>query len=175
VTDADGRDLRGSGWVRAQTLARRRIFLYHYSLLFPRQVSNKHRYYSALFGHRTNWAQSYDTLQNPYRVHNVERYPSWLERYTGAHPPQVRSMWRDLLNGQHGQSFPIRHTEDIERLDATLSYRSGRMLLRLIGPLVYYSRWAAVQMAVRSPAPLKLGVKRLLREIRSVAAPRSRV
>ncbi|MCD4761346.1 glycosyltransferase family 2 protein [bacterium] len=47
VVDDKGRDLRGVKWVRAKNLEKRNIYLYHYSLLFPKQVEEKARYYAA--------------------------------------------------------------------------------------------------------------------------------
>lgn len=174
VVDRAGVNLRRSGWVRAHTLARRGVFLYHYSLLFPQQASYKSRYYSALFGHRESWAQrSYSTLQDPFRVHNVELYPSWIERYTKGHPPQAQLMWRDIVAGRFA-ALQIRQTDDIERLDASPIYRGARALLKLVGPLVYYSRWVAVELISRTPKPVRLYLKGLLNQMRGAALPRSR-
>lgn len=151
VLDPRGVDLRRVGWVRAHELARRSIRLYHYSLLFPRQVSQKTHYYASLFGRNPAWAQrSYTTLQNPYRVHTVDRYPSWLERYRGQHPPQAQAMWDDIRSGAYGATFPLRPTDDIERLHASPSYRLGRALLRLVGRPAFFGRRVAVKAALMS-------------------------
>jgi glycosyltransferase involved in cell wall biosynthesis len=161
VLDQRGVDLRRIGWVQAETLVRRSIYLYHYSLLFPRQVLQKSRYYSSLFGHNPFWArQSYDTLQRPYRVHNVDQYPSWLERYTGTHPPQALAMWEDLRAGMFGAAFPLRQTTDIERIDATFSYRLGRMLLRLVGRYGFFTQLAVTKAVIVSRAILRKLLRR---------------
>ena len=63
------------------------IALYHYSLLFPSQASDKAEYYKN-WGLAGDWfdgsrrwlAESYLTLRRPHRVHNVYRYPSWLQQ-----------------------------------------------------------------------------------------------
>jgi hypothetical protein len=175
VVDPRGVDLRRSGWVRASALARRGIFLYHYSLLFPQQASYKSRYYSALFGHRESWAQrSYSTLQDPFKVHNVDRYPSWIERYTGGHPPQAQAMWQDIAAGRFAGTLQVRATDDIARLDASPAYRAARAFLRLVGPLAYYSRWAAVGAIARTPKPVREQLKSMLNQMRGASAPRSR-
>jgi hypothetical protein len=45
VVDEQGRDLRIKGWLSGEDMAWRGIFMYHYSLLFPRQVLEKNIYY----------------------------------------------------------------------------------------------------------------------------------
>ena len=45
VVDEQGRDLRSLDWVRAEEMAGRGVFMYHYSLLFPWQVEQKVRIY----------------------------------------------------------------------------------------------------------------------------------
>ena len=52
VTDASGRDLRAGHWLDAAATAKSGIRLYHYSLLFPKQVMDKSDYYA-----HADWAQ----------------------------------------------------------------------------------------------------------------------
>src|SRR3546814_15502157 len=80
-----GRSLRELRWVDDRMMAAQGIYLYHYSLLFPTQVQEKCDYYQ-----HADWAQRHEAvfwaqevfakLRRPFRVHNVYRYPSWLER-----------------------------------------------------------------------------------------------
>jgi glycosyltransferase involved in cell wall biosynthesis len=46
VYDAEKRDLTTANWIEGEQLARNGILLYHYSLLFPKQVREKCEYYS---------------------------------------------------------------------------------------------------------------------------------
>ena len=119
VVDERGRDLKTLNWVRADEMARRGVFLFHYSFLFPWQVEQKTRLYQDEkpdhYADIVEWAnRSYFGLERPYHVHDLYWVPSWLERYSGEHPPQVIEMMNDVLAGRTAQS--ARETEDIERL-----------------------------------------------------------
>lgn len=90
VINFDGIDLINLGYMQGSELQKQDIYMYHYSLVFPQQVNTKSSYYSDVkwgtFAHMNLWAdQQYTRLQNPYRVHNVYQYPSWLERYSAFH------------------------------------------------------------------------------------------
>ncbi len=60
VVDTAGRNLRDVNWISGERLAKKGILLYHYSLLFPKQVVDKCRYYGqAAWAHRSKadqWA-----------------------------------------------------------------------------------------------------------------------
>lgn len=136
VRDASGRDLRDGNWLDAKTTAGMGIRLFHYSLLFPKQVIEKCDYYAtAPWANREGaieWAEhAFLTLRRPYRVHNVYTHPSWLQRYRGPHPDQVMTMMADLrANG----SVVLRETSDIERLLGSRAYQIGRFALRVLDP-----------------------------------------
>src|SRR3546814_2140668 len=101
-------------------MAAQGIYLYHYSLLFPKQVQEKCDYYQ-----HADWAQRHEAvfwaqevfakLRRPFRVHNVYRYPSWLERYAGEHPQSITAMRRDIAAKR--LLVELRKIDDIERLD----------------------------------------------------------
>lgn len=132
VVDAVGRDLRQQHWVRAQDMLARGIHLYHYALLLPKQVREKSEYYS-----RAEWArrqgalewadEAFFALRRPYHAHNVYEYPGCLYRFTGAHPPQVVQMWRDLSDPQ--SPYDLRPRDDIEALLNSRRYQLGRALV----------------------------------------------
>lgn len=131
VLDAEGRDVRSLHWADAAAMRRAGIFLYHYSLLFPHQVRDKVEYYSnwGLFGEwysgLARWlADSYLTLRKPFRVHNVYRYPSWLERFRGSHPPQVEEMLARC--GDSTAEWTLRPMEDAEVLLSSRWYSVRR-------------------------------------------------
>ena len=138
VHDSQGRDVMQLKAICAKALAQRGIFLYHYSLVFPKQVREKCEYYS-----QTDWASVPDApkwatevfleLRRPFRVHNVYRYPSWLERYSGTHPPQIEALRQDLKLNRH--SVAVRQTEDIESLLNSFHYQIGRRWLKIVFPI----------------------------------------
>lgn len=139
VLDDQGRDLRRVRPINGVTTARRGIFMYHYSLVFPQQVLEKSDYYAkAAWARRPQalqWAQEvYVGLQRPYRVHKVYKYPSWLERFRGVHPAQIQALRADIAAGR--VQIELRPTDDIERLLDSPRYRLGRLLLKLLDPFV---------------------------------------
>jgi hypothetical protein len=137
VVDEAGRDLRSGRWLDADETAARGIRLYHYSLLFPKQVLEKCDYYAhADWARRVGaveWAnEAYLTLGRPFAVHNVPGYPSWLERYRGPHPDEVRRMMADV---RADGSIALRQTADIDRLLNSPWYRLRRAAIRGADPL----------------------------------------
>ncbi len=138
VLNSQGQDLRDFNWVTGPYLAKQKIWLYHYPLIFPKQVQEKSRYYDA-----ANWVQrdamqewaneTFMNLQHPFRVHNVYDYVSWLERFEGRHPPQINEMRNDLASGKI--AMDTRHTDDIEDLLRSPAYRLGRTTLKALSPL----------------------------------------
>ena len=140
VQDAQGRDMRDIKWINGYALADRGIFLYHYSLVFPKQVIEKSEYYGVAQWNQwqdsKRWVrESFLTLRSPYRVHNVYQYPSWLDRYIGDHPPQIEALRQDIKSGR--VHIELRPTEDIESLLRSPRYRSGRAILKFAGPLAW--------------------------------------
>ena len=157
VVDPQGRDLRGLNWVDGYEMARQGIILYHYSLLFPKQVVEKCEYYGqAEWANRSQaqrWAQeAFLELRHPYRVHNVYKYPSWLEHFGGDHPAQIQALRADLEAGR--LDFELRSVDDIERLLRSPVYRVGRLVLKVVDPPVQAVKlWAwRLANAVRDPA-----------------------
>jgi hypothetical protein len=145
VLDALERDTRTLRWLDARAIARMGIIMRHYSLLFPFQAREKVEYYSnwGLYAgsfesaETERWLRdSYLTLRRPYRVHNVYRYPSWLEPYRGPHPPQIVQMMSDIDAGR--VCVEARPTDDVTKLLGSPTYMAGRELLRLAEPL---DRW----------------------------------
>lgn len=133
VYDEKGRDLRSLHWLTGEEMERRHIVMRHYSLLFPKQVIEKCNYYGAAgWAQRSRaaeWARTtFLQLEQPYRVHNVYDYPSWLEHFDGAHPPQIEALRRDIARG--AVDVEVRRHDDIERLLRSPCYVVGRFLLR---------------------------------------------
>jgi hypothetical protein len=67
-------------------------------------------------------------LKNPYRVHNVYEYQSWLERFDGKHPPQIQALMNDIKSGV--VKTEVRKTDDIEKLLRSPVYKIGRAFLK---------------------------------------------
>jgi len=142
VINERGQNLRDLGWVRAVTLQKQNIFLYHYSLVFPRQVVQKSNYYQNAewndFKEMDHWVEnSYLKLKNPYHVHNVYKFPSWLERYKGDHPQAIYNLWDELVNQKTNTDIHFRKTDDIEALLSSSFYIIGKICLKIIG-LLYF-------------------------------------
>lgn len=154
VLNERGRNLREIHWERSS------IPLFHYSLLFPKQVTEKAEYYaSAAWARRTasqNWAeQSFLKLKHPFRVHNLFNYPSWLERYTGEHPPQILAMWEAVPSNEK------RQTADIETLLNSPYYRLMRPIVKFLD---YPSRpfaWLKPHLKALIPQRIKNILKKL--------------
>lgn len=136
VVDEQGIDLRTVIHLSAAALAHRGIYMYHYELLFPKQVIEKCRYYSRVpwSGYLSNlgeWVQEcYLQLKRPYRVHMIYAKPSWLERFLKPHPPQVKEMVKAVEEGNY-PGFGLRGVTDIEGLLSRPSYWIGRNVLKV--------------------------------------------
>ncbi len=138
IIDENGTDMRSKHWIRGEKMARKGIFMYHYSLLFPWQVELKMKIYrdekpEDLF-EATQWADNnYFKLGNPYRVHNLYRFPSWLIRFRGEHPEQIRMMMKDINDGKI--VVKLRQIDDVESIIDTASYKMGIIRIRIEAPL----------------------------------------
>lgn len=138
VIDPSGRNLRDIKWVDGYTLAKMEIYLYHYSLVFPKQVYEKAKYYTNQDWIHSDkaieWAEKvYMTLSNPYRVHNVYNYPSWLERFQGTHPPEIYRLKGDIQKGL--ANVVCRQTKDVEHILNSKTYQLGCIVLKGFGPI----------------------------------------
>lgn len=140
VCDERGVDLRKQNWFDVPATLALGVRLFHYSLLLPKQVREKGEYYkhAAHFGSAyADWdtwmLQSFFTTAKPYRVLNLWKYPSWLLRYDGDHPEQVRNMMSDIRAGR--VSAELRQTDDVEQLLRSWWYPLGRNCL-IIGDYV---------------------------------------
>jgi hypothetical protein len=144
VYDPQGRDLRGLRWIDGHQLARRGILLYHYSLAFPRQVLDKCDYRSRASWTRhpgaRQWAEAnFMQLSDPFRVHKIYDYPSWLERFQGQHPPEIVRLQQDIHAGQI--DVELRRTDDVEELLQSRSYLLKRALVREFDPIARRLHW----------------------------------
>ncbi|HOX07105.1 MAG TPA: hypothetical protein PK280_11945 [Planctomycetota bacterium] len=140
VLDAHGRNLRAGHWIDVGDPAIKGVLLFHYALLFPKQVLEKCTYYSvvmrSMYPEMKRWAEEdYLLLKDPYRVHTVYTQPSWLKRVRQEHPNEVMRMMTDIRAGK--VRVELRQTKDIEQLLRSFTYRIGCMLfqwLELLSP-----------------------------------------
>ncbi|HJZ13081.1 MAG TPA: glycosyltransferase family A protein [Acidobacteriota bacterium] len=177
VVSDQGKDLRELKWISGKTMAQAGIYMYHYCLLFPKQVMDKSTYYEKVewdSRHRAvQWAQEvFMQLKKPYRVHNVYDFPSWLERFRGAHPEQIEVMRADLQSGR--LEIPMRQTADIERLLRSPFYATGRTFLKIAEPVVWNLRsfWRRSITALKDPPA---AVQRLARKVHGASRARKSV
>lgn len=138
IIDENGVNLRTKKWVPGEVMAKRDIYMYHYSLLFPWQVEQKVKVYKdekpENFSGSVDWAENnYFKLGNPYRVHNVYGLPSWLIRYSGKHPEQVENMMKDIKDGK--VKARLRQTDDIEAIIDSGSYKFTILVIKAAVPL----------------------------------------
>lgn len=138
VIDANGIDLRKKHWLRGEDLEQMGIYMFHYSLLFPRQVQQKVRLYKdekpESCSGIVEWAENnYFKLSHPFRVHNLYNSPSWLDYFDGEHPAQVYKMMDDIRN--NNINAKLRNNEDVERLLKTISYKLLRLFYKTGGHL----------------------------------------
>jgi hypothetical protein len=164
IIDENGIDLRKKHWISGAKMKMRSIYMHHYSLLFPWQVEQKVKVYHDekpdLYSDVTNWAENnYFRLGNPFRVHNLYRHPSWLERFAGEHPEQVIRMMSDIKEGK--TDARLRRTDDIEEIVDSFGYKIRIILLKIEAPL----KLLAYQLSRIKNIPNR--VRKILLKIRS--------
>jgi hypothetical protein len=138
VIDENGIDVRKRKWITGEMMAKKNIFMYHYSLLFPWQVEQKVKIYKeekpVHCAEIDIWAKNnYFKLGNPFRVHNLYKQPSWLVRFHGTHPLQVMNMIYDIE--QERIIVKVRQTDDIEKLLNSYDYRIKSLGMHLLEPI----------------------------------------
>jgi hypothetical protein len=142
VIDENGIDLRTRHWIKGETMRKNKIFMYHYSLLFPWQVEQKVKVYRDekpdSCSELIQWAENnYFKLGNPFRVHNIYQLPSWLERFHGEHPEQIKCLMNDIKNGK--VDAKLRRTDDIDVLVDSIGYRLRIIILKIEDPLKQFA------------------------------------
>ena len=145
VLDESGVDLRKKSWLRASYTQKLGIYLYHYSLLLPKQVVNKTDYYSnpgntpgvGYLQGSDQWAQTcYLTLNHPFQVHNSYHFLSWLQPYNGSHPEEILHLWNDI--SQKNIKVETRGTDDIRKLLSKKTYWISRIVLSFLADLLKF-------------------------------------
>jgi hypothetical protein len=140
VLDDRGRDVRTLKCITAAQAAGKGLFLYHYELLFPKQVAEKARYYASVewtseLRRAQEWVETcYANITKPFRVHMAYGHVSWLERSIHEQPPQVALMMQAVAAANF-RSVQLRRTDDVESLLASRLYATQRMMLKLLIPV----------------------------------------
>lgn len=152
-------NLRSIEWIPGETLAKKNIYLYHYSLLFPKQVHEKSAYYRDVtwgdWKHMKEWeVNNYVNLEHPFRVHNTYNTVSWLDRYKGTHPEEIDRMMNDIK--EEKISTKLRPTADIEHLLQSRSYQVRRFMIKTFYTLVRFLksriRFMLIKMKLHTPS-----------------------
>ena len=110
VLDKDGNNLRKINWVNSEAMADRGIYLHHYTQIFSAQVKGKMIYYENLIStmqvkkqiiRDTNiwYERTFNRMEDPYHVHTVNTWYSWLEPFKGRHPKAIQKMHNDIKSG----------------------------------------------------------------------------
>jgi hypothetical protein len=148
IINADGVDVRTIKWITARQTEKLNIYLYHYSLLYPWQVRQKVKIYFSerkeLCGEIINWAENgFYSLKKPFRVHNLYKYPSWIERYKGSHPTQIYEMTNDKI--QANEFNEKRENADIEKLLNSFWYSKVSMIIKYMDYIYRYYMWLNIK------------------------------
>ena len=139
------KDLRYLHYVSGYQLARMGIFMYHYTMFFPRLVREKCLYHSKQakninkYKDIATWAQDvFMDLKHPCNVNTRAEPVSWLERFRGKHPAIILELLNDIKNSKVREE--LRKTEDIENLISRPDYIARKTILKLGIPLVVLKR-----------------------------------
>lgn len=156
VCDEKGVDLRTKKYLDGRFLFEKHgIFMNHYSLLFPRQVMAKARYYARWARpDSVTWAEeNYLQLRNVFRVHNVYEYPSWLERYHGSHNRHAVQMFQDVATTCPEE---LRDMSDVRTLLRNPIYKirrafvqHGEIFDRLLNRMMHVTRIVIAELRQR--------------------------
>jgi len=167
VLDENGINLKDKMWITGKRLAKQKIYMYHYCLVFPKQVKEKSNYYSrpqeASYKKMNSWAQdSYFSLKKPFNVHNIYKYPSWLTRYSGNHPEQIQQMNNDIISGN--LKIETRSEEDVRAITNSFYYKLIRFILLTTSKLEIFKALLMSYFFIKR----KLPIRNIAHEIRRV-------
>lgn len=133
VINNKGKNLRECAqWLQAKNTFEYGWSLFHYSLVFEKQVKDKCAYYAdAHWSQRSGaneWFQKdFIQLRRRHRPHNVYDHASWLEFYHGVHPPMAQAVFAQAQR----DGVRIRGTEDVVAIIRSPSYRVARTVMKL--------------------------------------------
>jgi len=169
VVDDLGNNIKQFKCISAKELATHGIYLYHYEYLFPLQVRNKAEYYSNASHCRglrpdQRWVdECYMNISKPYRVHNINGWLSWLEKYEGTHPIIIETMMKDITENKF-PDITKRHTTDIDSLIKSKLYKAVIYIIKITMPLV--KAYCFIKMELRDIF-IKIGIWPFIQLIRN--------
>jgi len=148
VVDEKGQDLRKIKWIKGQWLAKRGIYMYHYSHLFPWQVRQKVMIYKdekpESCSGVVDWANNnYFRLNNPFNIERHHWLPSWLEIYKGDHPTEIKNMMADIRAGKI--TAELRDNKDVEKVLDRKYYAWKVLFMKVNNYWDYYSKYLFFQ------------------------------
>jgi hypothetical protein len=158
VLDSQGKNVRSIVWADGNLTSSLGVYLYHYSLLFPKQVIEKMRYYAKMpWGDYSKGAiqWAYNNFLNhckyPFQAHNVHIYASWIRRFHGRHPEQIEKMKNDFKSGK--LKIEVRNNSDIDHL---IELRSYLVCRKILSALACFSRYRYFPMRTLSKIFLQI-------------------
>ena len=133
VVDPDGCDVRKIKYFNNEQTARLGIYIYHYTAIFKSQVESKARIYAlrGWSGKSENaipWAENWVSLRDPFHLNLEYKYYTWLERFTGTHPPEIIRLQHDIPSGKI--KMYMRNNTDVEHLLFSRHYRRKKMIVQ---------------------------------------------
>ncbi len=137
VLDATGQDLFSTKFITAEKTKQLGIFCYHYGMIFIEQAKLKASYYKKMWAsHKdmVNWYQySFLNLDTPFRILHGTNPPSWLKKFDGTHPPQIKTLMKHMRECLI--TTKPRPTEDINKLLSSIWYRTAVIVLENTYPI----------------------------------------
>lgn len=168
ILDNQQRDLRTLKWVSPAEMRAKGIFMYHYELVFTKQVEEKCSYYAgaqwttALQKANKWFNECYLIINHPFRVHMMYNYISWLEKYNGKHPSQVAEMSKRVCKGE----FPdinFRDMKDADELLKKSSFLYKSLFLKSMIPVARFLQNAKSFIKKTGLGQLLIKLKRYIR------------
>jgi len=150
VINEEGVDLREKNWMRAEDMRKQGVYLYHYYCIFQNQVSSKMIYYhnrvkgasngkSIIIDSDKYLDRTFLKLKDPFHVHTVNAFPSWLERFKGNHPQQIKALKNDIEEGT--VKISMRNMDDVDALVKSMRYRIGVKCYKIWGNYISQLNW----------------------------------
>lgn len=163
ILNDNGIDLRKIHWIKGRKLKQRKIFIYHYSHLFPWQVKQKIIVYKNEkpegCADIIEWAENnYFKLSNPFNIERHYWLPSWLERFTGDHPQEIINMMRDIKSGI--MNIELRNNDDAEIILKQKQYKYKVFYMKIKNYSNLYFSYALFQIGRIKNIPNR--IKRIL-------------
>jgi hypothetical protein len=149
VVDNNGINLRKINWLDGTVMAKRYgIYMHHYGLIFPLQVSTKTKYYVNAFKKDSQkWADNnFFKLRDPFHVNNNFWRISWLNRYKGKHPEQIVKMMNDIET--KAINTEERDSVDVEKLLKSPAYIISTHVLRTYFRFVFKCKRLAKKILI---------------------------